>query len=165
MKLGMKFGLDSSFMEPQNSLTKEAWGSKRETLKKKMRNTIWCSFSFVSYVLELVRNRANGCLSPSFSLSFHVRIGRRREVEPNKGLVWFCVNCFLFLLLLYLRARLLGSSSREFIILLLGKSDFFPLFYWSTCKKNCYFIDPSAMLAFPVCLVIEWCFKDLNVSR
>ena len=40
-----------------------------------------------------------------------------------------------------------------------------PLFYWYMCKKNHYFIDLSATSAFPVSLVTEWCFKDLNVPR
>ena len=53
-----------------------------------------------------------------FPLSFHVRIGRGREVEPNKGMVWFCVNFFLFLLLTFLASMIFvsmfwGSTEKE----------------------------------------------------
>ena len=47
-----------------------------------------------------------------------MRIGRGREVEPNKGMLWFCVNCFLFLLLTFLASMIFvsmfwGSTERE----------------------------------------------------
>ena len=47
--------------------------------------------------------------------------------------------------------------------LLSASCELFLLFYWSMCKKNHYFINPSATLAFPISLVTEWCFKDLII--